>query len=137
MDLRAGLAMCQEDLTDLSFDDDAFSMVFCSHVLEHIPDDAAAIGEIARVLEPDGIAVILVPVRGDHTDEEPLDDPEERFRRYGLEDHVRFYGLDVIGRLERCFDVEHRVTTEWSDSERVRLGLGTEEHAFLCRQPSR
>lgn len=133
IDIRPGLAMRQEDLTSLTFPDASFSLVFCSHVLEHIPDDRAAIREMRRVLEPSGVLMVLVPLRGQVTDEEVVDDPEERFRRYGLADHVRYYGLDVIDRLEASFAVEHRVTTEISDADRLLLGLGTEEHAFICR----
>ena len=38
------------DICDLLFRDGVFDLVICSHVLEHVPDDAAALGEIARVL---------------------------------------------------------------------------------------
>ena len=133
IDLRPGIAMRQEDLTKLTRPDASFSLVFCSHVLEHIPDDGAAIREMRRVLDPSGVLVVLVPIRGELTDEEVLDDPEERFRRYGLADHVRYYGLDFVQRLEPSFHVEHRITTELTDEDRLRLGLGTEEHAFICR----
>jgi hypothetical protein len=36
--------------------------VFASHVLEHIPDDGLAIREIRRILVPDGIAILPVPL---------------------------------------------------------------------------
>lgn len=133
IDLRPGIAMRTADLTKLDLPSDSFSLIFCSHVLEHIADDHAAIEEMGRVVQADGVVVILVPLDGLHTDEEPIDDPEERFRRYGLEDHVRLYGLDVIERLEGVFAVEHRVTTAVAESDRRRLGLGTTEHAFICR----
>lgn len=133
IDLRPGRAMRQEDLTSLTLPDSSFSLVFCSHVLEHIADDGAAISEMRRVLEPTGVLVVLVPLRGEVTEEEVLDDPEERFRRYGLSDHVRMYGLDIVERLERRFTVELQVSTNIAEPERTRLGLqGTEEHAFVC-----
>lgn len=49
------------DLTALPFPDGSFDTVIASEVLEHIPDDAAAIGEIARVVRPGGRVAVTVP----------------------------------------------------------------------------
>jgi SAM-dependent methyltransferase len=49
------------DLTALPFDDGAFDVVIASEVLEHITDDARAIGEIARVVRPGGQVAVTVP----------------------------------------------------------------------------
>jgi SAM-dependent methyltransferase len=49
------------DATRLPFPDDAFDRVLASEVLEHIPDDAAAFGELARVLRPGGTMAITIP----------------------------------------------------------------------------
>lgn len=38
-----------------------FDLVWCSEVLEHIPDVGFALSEIRRVLKPDGRALITVP----------------------------------------------------------------------------
>jgi len=88
-------------LTSLPFRDDSCALLVCYHVLEHIPDDAAAMGEIARVLAPGGIAIVQVPYRDSVvTDEDPLATAEERTHRFGQADHVRFYGNDFGERLE-------------------------------------
>ncbi|HYJ12112.1 MAG TPA: methyltransferase domain-containing protein, partial [Thermomicrobiales bacterium] len=41
--------------------DNSFDHVVCSEVLEHLPDDAAAVREITRVLKPGGSVVFTVP----------------------------------------------------------------------------
>jgi SAM-dependent methyltransferase len=52
------------DLTALPFPDAAVDRVIASEVLEHIPDDAAAFAEIARVLRSGGRAAVTVPRYG-------------------------------------------------------------------------
>ena len=49
------------DVTALRFDDGAFDVVYCYHVLEHVPDCAAALSEMHRVLRPDGALYIGGP----------------------------------------------------------------------------
>ncbi|MFW6077150.1 MAG: class I SAM-dependent methyltransferase [Hyphomicrobiales bacterium] len=107
--LTADLSDPDADLTinliDADLPDSAFNLILCCHVLEHIPDDRAAIREIRRILDRDGLALIQVPHR-EHlpTDEQPsLEDPMERARRFGQHDHVRRYGYDFIDRLREVF----------------------------------
>jgi len=49
------------DVAALPFAAAAFDGVVCGEVLEHLPDDAAAVAELARVLRPGGILVATVP----------------------------------------------------------------------------
>ena len=49
------------DGTRLPFADDTFDRIICSEVMEHIPDDAAAARELARVLKPGGTLAVTVP----------------------------------------------------------------------------
>ena len=93
VDLRASL-------TQAPFLDASLDLIVCFHVLEHIPDDRLAMAEIARTLGPRGIGVIQVPWRANaKTDEDPDAPVEERIRRFGQYDHVRFYGEDFEDRL--------------------------------------
>src|SRR5690606_14520517 len=46
------------DGTLLPFPDDTFDRIICSEVMEHIPDDAAAARELARVLKPGGMLAV-------------------------------------------------------------------------------
>lgn len=49
------------DLTALPFRDETFHVVSSAETIEHIPDDAQAVRELARVLVPAGQAVVTVP----------------------------------------------------------------------------
>jgi SAM-dependent methyltransferase len=49
------------DGTRLPFPDATFDRIICSEVLEHIPDDEAALRELRRVLKPDGMLAATVP----------------------------------------------------------------------------
>jgi SAM-dependent methyltransferase len=51
----------QGDATQLPFADASFDRVIASEVLEHVPDDVAAMGELARVLRPGGTMAVTVP----------------------------------------------------------------------------
>ena len=55
LDLVRGSAM------ELPFADNTFDHIVCSEVLEHLPDDWAAVRELFRVLKPGGNLVITVP----------------------------------------------------------------------------
>ena len=94
------------DLTAAPFPDARFDVVICSHVLEHIPDDAKAFSEILRILKPGGHALLLVPfaIDGRGTDEDlTVADPAEKDRRFGQWDHVRLYDRDdFVARMGRA-----------------------------------
>jgi ubiquinone/menaquinone biosynthesis C-methylase UbiE len=89
------------DLQHLPFGDNTYDFVFASHVLEHIPDDHKAISEIRRVLKPNGIAILPVPIYSGKTVEFSEPDPHEF-------NHVRAPGLDYFDRYERHFSKVER-----------------------------
>lgn len=51
---RAGLAAVHADATRLPFPEGSFDGVFCSNMLEHVPDARLVIDELERVLKPGG-----------------------------------------------------------------------------------
>lgn len=103
------------DLTALPFPDERFDVVICLHVLEHVPDDAAAVRELARVAAPGGRCLVVVPwdPARPATFEDATDDPAEYERYYGQSDHVRIYGADVVERWRRAgVSVEEELWTD-------------------------
>jgi SAM-dependent methyltransferase len=115
------------DARDLPFTDASFDAVLCSHVLEHIPEDVDVAREMARVLRPDGAALIQVPVdsRLDETYETSAPTAADREREYGQHDHVRIYAHDVADRLDEAFADVERVdyAASFPAAERWRMGL--------------
>lgn len=102
-DLTMAESMARLDLTNLQFWDAQFDLIICSHVLEHIPNDLDAMAEMHRVLRQGGYLLVMVPMKGNKTYEDPsITDPEERAYHFGQADHVRRYGLDITERLDRA-----------------------------------
>lgn len=60
-DVGAAVNWLQADIEHLPFRDQAFDLVYCAGVLSYLPDDAAAIAEIARVVKPGGAVCIAQP----------------------------------------------------------------------------
>lgn len=99
-DLLNPHVMVQMDITDIQYPAGSFDVIYCSHVLEHVPDDQQAIRELCRVLRPGGWAVLMVPITVERTYEDPsITDPAGRLAAFGQENHVRRYGLDFAERL--------------------------------------
>ena len=54
-------ALSVADIVNLPFQNQAFDMVICSEVMEHIPNDKKAAKELARVLKPGRRLAVSVP----------------------------------------------------------------------------
>jgi SAM-dependent methyltransferase len=128
------------DISDMDLPDSSFDLILCSHVLEHVPNDRAAIRELHRVLTDGGLALVLVPYRPAVTTHEDrsITSPLGRMVAFGQQDHVRIYGNDLSGRLrEAGFEVEDRTAAElFGEATVERCELDPEEHLFLCRTPA-
>lgn len=123
-------------ITRLPFATGSIDVIFCMHVLEHIPDDARAIGELSRVLTGAGSAFVQVPRRpGTTTDEDPTAGDDERVRRFGQADHVRVYGDDFERRLYAGGLMPTAVWPEMflPEGDVARFGLQPREHLWICR----
>ncbi|HTV40889.1 MAG TPA: methyltransferase domain-containing protein [Candidatus Sulfotelmatobacter sp.] len=96
----------QVDLQNLPFRDATYDLIFASHVLEHVPDDRKAIGEIRRILRPGGLAILPVPVVCETTVEYAEANPHEAY-------HVRAPGVDYFNKYRPFFSrVEVRTSAE-------------------------
>lgn len=80
------------DITCIPFGNDEFDYLICIHVLKHIKDDRKALGEIHRVLKPNGHAILAVPTYGDKTFENANFSYKEREIQYGTGGHLRLNG---------------------------------------------
>lgn len=95
------------DMTRMPFRDGSFAAVTSGETLEHLPDDAAAAREIARVLAPGGSCVATVPAL--ESLRNASDDYYEHLRRYSREglcsvfastgltvERARYWGFPVV-----------------------------------------
>ncbi|WP_303317088.1 methyltransferase domain-containing protein [Flavivirga abyssicola] len=101
-DLNSPLADVKADICNLPFEDDAFDIIFCNHVLEHIPDDTKAMQELYRVLKVGGMGIFQIPqdlAREQTFEDNTITDKKERAKIFGQYDHVRVYGRDYFDKL--------------------------------------
>lgn len=96
-DIKPGRAALTLDLRSMdAIADETYDLVYASHVLEHVDQDARALSEIRRVIKPGGCAILPVPIVVDSTVEYPEPSPTEHF-------HVRATGPDYFERYESEF----------------------------------
>jgi hypothetical protein len=101
-DLFSPLADVKADICNLPFEDNQYDVLFCNHVLEHIPDDTKAMQELYRVLKPGGMAILQIPQdlnRATTFSDDSITDEKERAAIFGQYDHVRVYGRDYFDKL--------------------------------------
>ena len=101
-DLESPIADVKADICDLPFKNNEFDVVFCNHVLEHIPDDTKAMQELYRVLKPGGFGIFQIPQdlnREITFEDDTITDRKERAKIFGQYDHVRVYGSDYFNKL--------------------------------------
>ena len=93
------------DIQDMhDYEDDRFQFFVCSHVLEHVPNDVAAIGELYRILAPGGWGICMVPINlglSEIYENPDIADEAGRWKHFGQNDHVRVYSkAGFVERLE-------------------------------------
>lgn len=139
-DLSSPLADVKADICNLPFYDNEFDVIFCNHVLEHIPDDTKAMQELFRVLKPGGWAVLQIPQdlsRETTFEDDSITDRKERAKIFGQYDHVRIYGRDYFDKLRNIgFEVQAiDYTKTLSDSDIKHYCLTKGEIIPVVRKP--
>ena len=86
------------------------------NVLEHVPDEQAALRNLYHALEPGGRAIILVPQHPQlyGSLDEALEH-RERYTRKGLEEALRTAGF----RVEKIFDFNRTSVPSWILNGRI------------------
>jgi SAM-dependent methyltransferase len=126
---RAGI---HGDLCRAPFAQHSFDFVLCYHVIEHIPDEAAAVREIFRLLKPGGLAVLQVPWDPQLETTVEYDAPREE-----EEGHVRRYGKDVRERWAAAgFETLFSESTKQLPRDFVRRHGLEQDVLMLVRKPS-
>lgn len=101
---RGAAGVFLADVTDYPTVDEAFDLVFFNHVIEHIPDDLAALREIRRILRPGGVCILGTPNEGAAWWQLAYRlQPSTR----AMSDHVHHYTPELLA--ERCADAGLRV----------------------------
>ena len=118
---RNGISVITADLynpADLKLDMDnidqadcSWDIVFCNHVLEHVPDFKQALRELRRILKPGGRLICSFPIDSNYAtvDEDrtlvhdsSTEADQERIRKFGQIDHLRVFGRDSKQLLEKA-----------------------------------
>lgn len=130
-DLNSPLADVKADICDLPFTENTYDVIFCNHVLEHIPDDTKAMQELLRVLKPGGMAILQIPQdlnRKETFEDNSITDPKERTKIFGQYDHVRIYGRDYFDKLRnigfKVEEVDYTAELSTAEIELYRLSKG-------------
>ena len=138
-DIESPLAKVKMDLHAIPFAENTFDVAFCNHVMEHVDNDLRAMGELRRVLKPNGWAIIQSPI--DLARTTTLEDPAivteaDREKHYWQKDHRRLYGLDYKERLEKAgFNVtEDHFVMELPRQTVEQYALPDQEIVYFCRK---
>lgn len=128
------------DVTNISYEDNKFDYVICNHVLEHVGEHLSAISELYRVLKPEGVAIINVPLPPMFGECEKTFENQEyntpflRKKYFGQFDHIRKYGEDYPDILRsRGFSVNVVKCKEmFSEKTMIQYGIPIEERIIVC-----
>ena len=95
---QRGFPTATASLTELPFRDESFDIVTAKHTVEHVRTPRHAFAELARVLKPGGVALIVVPDVGYwHLNASPRGGRYFHPERLGWQHHV-YYDLATLSR---------------------------------------
>jgi SAM-dependent methyltransferase len=136
VDLYRPDAARRMDVTRLALPDGAVDLVICSHVLEHVERDRAALAEFARVLRPGGRAIIVVPLdlRRPTFEDGTARTAAQRLAAFGHPYHVRVCGADYGERIAAAGFAVRRVDAAALSGHRRRYFRLNKASLFDCRR---
>jgi Methyltransferase domain len=114
--------------------EEQYDTIICSHVLDDVVNDRAALLELHRILKRNGTLIVIVPIVDCPRtyEDETIINPDEREIHFGYPEDARLYGMDFIQRVRSAgFDIEVHVAF---GKEAVRYGLTMGEKVFICRK---
>ena len=119
------------DLRKSSLGDATVDWVFCSHVLEHIPELEICIDEILRILKPGGVAWIQVPFEPGRAHSRRIEVDPHRAHA-----HAWQFAPDFGSLIERTkWSVTEIVAAESiAEADLKRFGIDPRERYWLARK---
>lgn len=138
-DLKSSNTDINGDIENLPFKDSTFDLFICSHVLEHVNDDAKALSELFRVTKKNGVGIIMAPIVSvlDHTIEDSsLNTAELRWKYFGQNDHVRLYSRgDFIKRIKLAgFEVKTLDINYFGKKTFIEMGLKKSTTLYVAKK---
>lgn len=115
-----GLSNCtfkKMDALNMEFPDNSFDLVWACESGEHMPDKAAYVREMTRVLKPGGTLVIATWCQRDETPEKPLTDDEKSRLQFLYDEwaHPYFVSKEEYGRLAQSTGkLQSIVLADWT-----------------------
>jgi hypothetical protein len=119
------------DLRRTGIRDGGVDWIFCSHVLEHIPELDPCVDELVRILRPGGIAWLQVPLEPGLARSRSI--PVDPYRAHA---HAWQFGTDFAQLVARPqWEVEEIRAADLSPEQRTRHGIAVEERYWrACKR---
>ena len=113
----------KEDIQKLKFKDNTYDIILNNHVLEHVSDDQKALKEIIRILKPNGVGIITIPVDWNKNKTIIFDNLDNN-------GHFRHYGIDILNRLNKIFSKVF--VKKLYSYQGKKYAIKKDEVAFIC-----
>lgn len=120
---QRGFPTSAASLTELPFRDESFDVITAKHTLEHVRTPRQALSELARVLKPGGVVMIVVPDAGYwHLNASKKGGRYFHPERLGWQHHV-YYDVATLGRGLRDAGLEVMSVDKAMPRRRLAKGL--------------